>query len=239
MGTYTPSHPKLSIVIPVGCGDTAVPALLSDLKMAPPNWEIIVTFTGEHPLVGQVDDPKVRWLRVVNADRASQLNAGAAAARAMRLWFLHADSRIDQQLLAGLQQRLKQGPLGGRLLYFDLVFYDGTHRLQALNAVGANLRARFLGMPFGDQGFVVCKRDWQRLGGFPEDAAYGEDHLFVWHCRQAGLVLERQRQRIATSARKYNQGGWSAVTRRHFVLTWKQAIPELSKLLQSRLRRKF
>jgi hypothetical protein len=81
-------------------------------------------------------------------------------------------------------------------------------------------------MPFGDQGFCIRRRDWQALGGFPEAAPYGEDHLFVWKARRAGLPVRPLGLTLLTSARKYRDHGWLRTTARHFLLTYAQAWPQ-------------
>lgn len=51
--------------------------------------------------------------------------------------------------------------------------------LSGLNAIGANVRSKVFGLPFGDQGFLIRKEVFTNLGGYPVDCYYGEDHLFV------------------------------------------------------------
>ena len=60
----------------------------------------------------------------------------------------------------------------------DWVKFDGL--AMQLNAAGANLRSRWLGLPFGDQGLVLPRASFERLGGFDPALRYGEDHALVW-----------------------------------------------------------
>lgn len=83
------------------------------------------------------------------------MNVGADSARGEWLWFLHADSRLGPATLWALQRFLDRDV--DALGYFDLAFRRDGPRLAALNAWGANLRSRWLGLPFGDQGFVIRK----------------------------------------------------------------------------------
>lgn len=85
-------------------------------------------------------------------------------------------------------------------------------------------------MPFGDQGLVVPARCFAALGGFDETARYGEDHLLVWTARRHKLPLRRIGATLLTSARKYQRGGWAAVTARHLWLAAIQAWPEWRRL---------
>ena len=94
-----------------------------------------------------------------------------------------------------------------------------------MNAAGANLRARWLGLPFGDQGLLLPRACFEALHGFDEQAAYGEDHLLVWAARRAGLPLRHIPAVLETSARKYARHGWLRTTWRHWRLTVAQAWP--------------
>ncbi len=97
-------------------------------------------------------------------------------------------------------------------------------------ACGANLRSAWLGMPFGDRGLVIPSRSFAALGGFKEDAPYGEDYLLAWAARRAGIPLRRIDARLFTSTRKYERGGWAATTGRHLWLTAAQAWSEWRRL---------
>jgi hypothetical protein len=96
------------------------------------------------------------------------------------------------------------------------------------------IRSRFLGLPFGDQGFCLSREHFQQIGRFDEHASYGEDHLLVWSARRQGILIRSVGASIATSARKYQAHGWLRMTLRNAWLTWRQAIPEWWKWVWSR-----
>lgn len=211
--------PTLSVVVPLAPGETAWRRLLPQLEALPADAEILLV----HPAPPPSSLPPGRALRHVTSavGRARQLNAGARAATGDWLWCLHADSRLTDGVLPVLAAFLQRGD--DALGYFDLRFDADGPPLTRLNALGANLRARLLGLPFGDQGFVLRRTTLQRLGGFDEAAAYGEDHLLVWRARRAGLPLQRLPAALITSARKYRERGWLPTTVRHLWLTVWQA----------------
>lgn len=190
---------NVSIVVPVGPGETCWRDLAGDL--AGTDAEIIWAATeAATPSVG-------RWL-VGRRGRAQQLNDGAHAATRDYLWFLHADTRLDRGAFEALAARLQPDTL----LWFDLAFADDGAGPMWLNALGANLRARWLGVPFGDQGFALSRAAFARIGPYDEAARYGEDHLLVWRARRAGLRLVRVPMQLTTSARAYRTHGWLRVT---------------------------
>lgn len=210
----------LSIVIPVGPGDTAWRGLLADLAALPQDCEIILAATDADPAPDDLPPlaASLRWLTAPRG-RPQQLNAGAAVARHPRLCFLHADSRLPA---ASLQRLLATEPAAS-LHYFDLRFAADGPTLMGLNTLGTWIRSRWLGLPFGDQGLLLARADFERLGGFDTAITRGEDHAFVWSARRAGLGLRPLRAPIVTSARRYAACGWWRTTCHHLGLTWQQA----------------
>ncbi len=152
------------------------------------------------------------------------MNDAARAANGAFLWFLHADSRLPKGSVAALVNALIRWPKD--LHYFDLHFHDGPRWLR-MNEFGVSLRCRLFGLPFGDQGFCIAREVFERLGGFDEQAAYGEDHLFVWKARRHGVRLHRVNGSLLTSGRKYAEHGWLRTTCQHVRLTLAQALLEL------------
>lgn len=210
----------LSVIIPVGPGDAAWRDLLGDLSALPASCEVLLVGTaGETaPSLDTQAPGHVRWLQAP-IGRASQLNAGVAAARNGVVWLLHADTRLSPGTLERMLERL---PGSNELAYFDLHFSDGPP-LMALNAAGAWLRSRIGRMPFGDQGFVIHRRSLLRLGGFDASVGRGEDHALVWSARRAGMRLKPVGCSLSTSARRYVEHGWWRTTLSHLWLTARQA----------------
>lgn len=228
---------SLSIVIPVAPGETALHRLLSDLSRLEGYSEILIVTTetdGEDwPSLLESLPAAVPVRRICSpAGRARQLNRGAAQAEGEFLWFLHADTAITPPAWQALQLSLQKYP--GDLHYFDLRFNREGPLLMRLNTWGVRLRSRWFKMPFGDQGFCLRANRFHELGGYDESLAYGEDHAFVWAARTAGMQVRPAGAAIETSARKYQNEGWCRTTFRHFVLTWKQALPRYARLLRKR-----
>lgn len=215
---------SLSVIIPIGPGETAWRALLPDLAGLGPEHEIVpVAVQGGIPADFAANDfglqAPVRWIEAP-AGRALQLNAGARAARGDRLCFLHADSRLPA---ASLRALLAAAPGERDVHYFDLRFLSDGPPLMVLNRLGAFVRSHALGLPFGDQGLCLSRALFERLGGFDASIAGGEDHDLVWRARRAGAAILPLRAPIYTSARKYAERGWWRTTARHLWLTAVQA----------------
>ncbi|MBS0456003.1 MAG: glycosyltransferase [Proteobacteria bacterium] len=210
----------LSIVIPVGPGDTAWQGLLPELACVDAA-DIALVFPSEPPPEPvPLTDPRL-LLAIAPTGRARQMNAGVAATTASWLWFLHADSRLTPETLPGLHAFIARNePVLG---YFDLQFQDDGPRWMQLNALGARLRSRWLGLPFGDQGLVIPRRVFETLGGFDDSLGSAEDHALIWRARRARIPIRPVNAPLLTSARKYAQQGWWLTTRSHLRLTCEQA----------------
>ncbi len=216
---------SLSVIVPLAPGETEWHGLLQQLTSLPVDSEVIVVRADDESWPAPAAWPMHLRYRECHCKpgRARQQNLGARLATGHWLWFLHADSRLREDSLRELQRFLAEG--GDALGWFKLAFRRDGPRWTALNAAGANLRARWLGLPFGDQGFVLPRHCFETLHGFDEQARYGEDHLLVWAARHAGLPLRCLPASLETSARKYAQHGWLTTTLRHWWLTVAQAWP--------------
>lgn len=216
---------RLSVIVPLAPGETAWPALIEQLAGLPATSEVIVACTDAHLIEQPRNWPQDIGFRSISTSvgRARQQNGAARVAQGRWLWFLHADSRLSPTALQVLSQFLDGNH--DALAYFDLAFSNDGPRLAALNAWGANLRSRWLGLPFGDQGLLLPTKRFAELGGFDESTRYGEDHLLVWAARRKQLPVHRLDASILTSARKYADHGWLRTTLRHWYLTVAQAWP--------------
>jgi len=208
---------EISIIITVAPGDGEWKKLVGDLKFIFGKAEIILAsaIKPENLPAG------ISWAEC-KGGRAKCLNAGAKMAGKKFLWFLHADSRLDNSTLKVLENALLKKPLA--LHYFQLEFLDDGPNLMWLNAIFANLRSRILLAPFGDQGFCIQKDIFEKIGGYPEGLAYGEDNVFVWRTRKAGIKLSCAPAHLLTSARKYEEQGWPKTTFDHLWLWAKQTF---------------
>ena len=230
--------PGLTVVVPVAPGDEAWRKLLADLAKVG-GAEVIFAATQpltccDRTLIAATLAPQSWSWQVATSGRARQLNAGCRAATGEHVWCLHTDSRFAPDTLTALRAALHVAPRA--LHYFDLSFLPDGPRAMRLNALGARARSRWLGMPFGDQGLCIRRTTWNALGGFDEDAPYGEDHLFVWRARRAGLELRATGGTLHTSARRYGDNGWARTTLRHVWRTVRQGLPQWLALVRERLR---
>ncbi len=212
---------KLSVIVPVAPSEDLSEAFIESLRLLPAGTEII-SVTAEECCMDEAGRRLSGFdFRRITAGsgRALCLNAGAMASSGEYLWFLHADSRFDGQAVSSLLAAIDRNT--DALLYFDLVF-DDAPLLMKLNEWGVYFRIRCLDTPFGDQGFCIRKDIYNFIGGYPEDAPYGEDHLFVREAARRHVPVKPVRAVLYTSARKYRNNGWLRTTVLHLYLWRKQ-----------------
>jgi len=226
----------VTVVVPVGPGDSVSARLRMQLAALPCQAQVCVVSADTVLTASAVEfsrdgssidaSPHERtgphWQGLVAPQgRASQQNAGAAVATRDWLWFVHADAELAPDTLPALARFIATD--SDALGYFDLRFLDDGPAAMRVNELGAWLRSRWFGLPFGDQGLVLPRQVFTKLGGFDPGISSGEDHDLVWRARRAGLPLRAVGAPLYTSARKYAQHGWGATTVGHLRETWRQA----------------
>ena len=175
--------PRMSVVIPTLNEEEHLEATLENVTREP-DIELIVVDGGSSDRTAELALARGVRLLTTTAQRARQMNAGAAAASAPALLFLHGDTRLPPgfsghvlELLAG------RGTAGGA---FRLAVAGPGWGLRVIEGL-ANARSRLLHLPYGDQGLFVMADLFRRLGGFPE-LPIMEDVVFVRRLNERGRI---------------------------------------------------
>ena len=194
----------VTVVIPtLNAADTLGPCLgaLGEALFDGVIHEVILADGGSSDGIEDIADQIGAKLIQAPRGRGSQLDAGAKAASAPWLLFLHADTVLEAGWGAAVLAHIADHP--GCAAWFRLSF-DVAHRPARMVAGWANLRSRWLGLPYGDQGLLVSRALLDKVGGVPalplmEDVALA---------RRLRGRLRPLSARAVTSAAKYEQQGW-------------------------------
>lgn len=135
--------------------------------------------------------------------RGAQLKQACAAARGNWLLVLHADTQLEHGWTQAVGEHLQHLTSPA---YFRLAF-RARGLMPAFVAGWANLRAALFGLPYGDQGLLISRRDYDRTGGFA-DQPLMEDVALMQALRRAGVPLTALSARAETSAERYRRAGW-------------------------------
>jgi rSAM/selenodomain-associated transferase 2 len=192
----------LSIIVPVIDEAPILAAALQGLApLRSRGAEVILVDGGSNDGTVDLARPLADRLIVARRGRATQMNAGAAAACGDVLLFLHADTRLpdhaDRLVVDGLA---RSGRQWGR---FDVGF-DGGGLLRLVAAM-MNIRSRLTGICTGDQAIFITRAAFDAIGGFPSIALM-EDIAVSTRLKRVSRPL-CLRARVTTSGRRWRKHG--------------------------------
>ena len=192
---------SISVIIPTLDEAGRIDGVL-DKVLCQPEVEVIVADGGSRD--GTAGIAKGRGARVVVSPpgRARQMNAGAEIASGAVLVFLHADTILPLEYARLVREALSDSRVTGGAFSFRL---DSRSALLRLTEIGANLRSRWLSLPFGDQALFVRASTFREMGGFRLYPIM-EDVEFVHRLRKRGQIRVLD-EPVVTSARLWQQLG--------------------------------
>jgi len=187
--------------------------------------EVIVVDGGSDDATAELAAPLCDLILKAPRGRALQMNAGARAAQAEGLVFLHADTRLPARADELIAHALKSRAWGR----FD-VRIEGRHPLLPLVACAMNVRSRLSSIATGDQAIFVRR---QAFIGFPEIALM-EDIAFSRAMKRVGRPA-CVRERVLTSGRRWESRG---VLRTVFLM-WRLRLLYAQGVAPQRLAREY
>ena len=194
--------PKLSIIIPTLNEAENIVHTLKSLNQ--PGIEIIIADGGSTDTTCQLAEESGAAILHTTKGRSTQMNHGAARARARALLFLHADTQLPENFLEEVLTILSDP----RVSCGAFQFSTGTTSLSMrLAQWGTNFRSRYLALPYGDQALFMTAQSFQAVSGY-DTIPIMEDYILVRKLGAHGrIVLAPSRAR--TSPRRWQQiGHW-------------------------------
>ena len=192
--------------------DVVIPTLNAARSLAP----TLDSFGGDHGLRlavtvcdgGSRDDTTAiarhagATVLVTEPGRGRQLGEGAKAGSAPWLLFLHADTTLSTGWAAAVRQFMAMpAPKAG---YFRLRFASADPRARRLERLVA-WRCRTFGLPYGDQGLLIERGFYRRMGGFRALPLMEDVDLVRRIGRRNLSALDAE---AVTSAERYQRDGW-------------------------------
>ena len=193
--------PTLSIVIPTLNEALHLPLLLSDLNVRPNDFELIIVDGGSIDLT--ISIAQIQGVDVIKSpkkNRGYQLKTGASNARGDWLLFLHADSRLKIGWVRSLSQIIQNKKSKNFAWYFDFKIKKDNLEYRFLE-IAVALRSLFLQQPYGDQGLLIHKDLYYKIGGY-SSLKIMEDIDLITRIKKR-TKLKRIRESIYTDDRKW------------------------------------
>jgi rSAM/selenodomain-associated transferase 2 len=154
------------------------------------------------------DAAGTRFLRAERG-RGRQLDAGARAARGDWLLFLHADTVLEpgwEEEVKSFIERVETGRRTQAAAAFRFSLDDEGLMPRLLETL-VGLRCLMLALPYGDQGLLISRALYGKLGGF-RSLPLMEDVDLMRRLRRNQRVMLKSR--AVTSAQRYRREGYLA-----------------------------
>jgi len=194
--------PRISVVIPTLNAEADLAAAIGSVRDGAA--EIIVadgiSTDGTRDVALAVD------ARIVESDqgRGLQLRTGGAAATADWILFLHADTRLSDGWEVEVAAFAADPVNADRAGVFTFSLDDPSPQARRMERL-VGWRTRRLGLPYGDQGLLISRELYRRLGGF-RAIPLMEDVEIVRRIGRKNITVLKTR--AVTSAIRYRRGGW-------------------------------
>ena len=220
--------PEIDVVIPTLNAAATLGATLASLSAARADGLVRAVVVSDGGSTDRtVDVAAASGARIERGapGRGRQLAAGARAARAPWLLFLHADTRLAAGWERAARVLMAGDGARGRAAAFSFALDDPSVSARVLERLVA-LRARVAALPYGDQGLLISRTLYDEVGGY-RPMPLMEDVDMARRVGARRLVVLPAR--AVTSAARYRRDGYVRRGARNlfclalYFLAWRRA----------------
>jgi rSAM/selenodomain-associated transferase 2 len=208
--------PQVSIIIPVLHETSRINAVIEHLRGRDTESIAEIIVVDGDPKAGTVSEIKdARVQRLVSVQgRASQMNRGAAMARADILLFLHADTLLPDDAFSLIRAAMDEGRCAAGAFALGI---DSERSIFRVTEKYVAFRTRLTQVPFGDQAIFIRRTFFEQLGGYKE-LPIMEDVDLMQRIRKRGSRIRILTEKVLTSPRRYEREGVLYCTLRNWSL---------------------
>lgn len=191
----------VSIIIPVLNEEKGIVGLQKNLKKLSGEYEVIFSDGGSTDKTLEQISPEFRVVRGEKG-RGCQMNRAAKEAAGDILFFIHSDVRLKREVLLSIPDQVRRGEAAGCLK----IVFDSPHILMRICGFMSNLRVKFRRIVFADQGIIIQKDLFWKMGGMPE-LPLMEDYEFSLRMKRSKIPFIRLNSPILVSSRRFQKYG--------------------------------
>ncbi|MGB1875523.1 MAG: TIGR04283 family arsenosugar biosynthesis glycosyltransferase [Rhodospirillaceae bacterium] len=194
----------LSIVIPTLNAAAHLPASLAALAAWPQASQIIVADGGSEDETESVARDAGVTIVQANRGRGQQLAQGAASTTGQWILFLHADTVLQSGWVEDVGAFISEANNQDRAAAFHFALDDAAPQARRVERLVA-WRCRTLGLPYGDQGLLIHRDLYNKIGGY-QQIPLMEDVDMVRRIGKRQIHIFNSA--ALTSADRFRTGGW-------------------------------
>lgn len=203
---------KVSIIVPTLNEELVLKKTLTQIQELSPH-ELIVSDGGSTDNTKSIAQKLTHLVVTGSNSRAMQMNAGADQATGDLLLFLHADNRLEPESYQKMLECMKIPKwIGGA---FTLCIESDKWSINLINQL-ANIRSRYFGLVYGDQGVFVRAEVFKNMNGFSPIPIF-EDLDFYRRLKKKGPV-NLLKEKAHTSSRRWVKEGIAFTTARNILI---------------------
>jgi rSAM/selenodomain-associated transferase 2 len=203
---------KVSVIVPTLNEELILEKTLTQIRQFSPH-EMIVSDGGSIDDTNDIAKKFSHRVIIGSAGRAKQMNAGAILATGDLLLFLHADSRLEPEGYRKMIASMKNSKcIGGT---FTLCIESNKWSINLITLL-ANIRSKYFGLAYGDQGFFVRREIFKSMNGF-SPISICEDLDFYRRLKKKGSVT-LLKEKSHTSSRRWVKEGILFTTARNILI---------------------
>jgi len=132
--------------------------------------------------------------------RGKQLHRGAVQSNAKWIFFIHSDTILP----LGWSQIFLEHIINQESAGYCKLSFDDTSIMAKIISFSANLRSNIFKLPYGDQGLLISKKLYNKIGGYPDLPLMEDVEIAKLLKKKIRLIPAT----IKTSAYKYKRDGW-------------------------------
>ena len=193
---------NISLIIPTLNSSLNIRTILNNLKGI--FFEIIVIDGHSSDDSCKIAKRYTRQVYTAEPGRGYQLSMGALKSKGEWLFFLHSDSLLDEECLLRINEFISSPKHKYKAAVFKLKI-NNRHIFARIIENLANIRTKIFSLPYGDQGLLISKEYYQKIGGYKKVKIMEDLDIIKKIGGKNLIILDAY---IKTSSENYVRDGW-------------------------------